>query len=259
MTEASTITREERGSILVATINRPEVLNALNSTVLDDLSDLVAEFEHDDSKSILVLTGAGKAFVAGADISEMEHMTPQEAKLFSDHGQDLLSAVSSMDKLVVAAVNGFALGGGCELALGCDLIYASEKAKFGQPEVKLGVIPGFGGTQRLARAVGVRHAIELISSGRIISSQEALDIGMLNKVLPTENFLDAVCEELKPILANGPRAVGAAKLAIYRGQDLPIERALSLETEMFANLFSTEEQKEGMQAFLQKRPANFSL
>ena len=258
MNDPQTITREDRDEILIGTINRPKSLNALNSTVLDELAELVAEFEHDPSKRILVLTGAGKAFVAGADIAEMEHMTVQEAKLFSEHGQDLLAAVSSMDKLVVAAVNGFALGGGCELALGCDLIYASERAKFGQPEVKLGVIPGFGGTQRLSRVVGVRNAIELISTGRIITAEEAKDMGMINKVLPAEDFLDAVCAELQPILANGPTAIGAAKLAIYRGQDTPIERALALETEMFANLFSTEEQKEGMQAFLQKRPAKFS-
>ena len=163
-----------------------------------------------------------------------------------------------MNKLVVAAVNGFALGGGCELAMACDLIYASEKARFGQPEVKLGVIPGFGGTQRLSRIVGPRKAMELVVTGAMIDAEEANRIGLVNRVLPAEDFLTHVIEALRPVLEMGPLAVAGAKLAIHRGLDLPLERALSLETEMFAGLFATEDQEEGMRAFLDKRRPKFS-
>jgi enoyl-CoA hydratase len=258
MSDEKIITRERYGAILVGTINRAENLNALSKEVLGALADLVADFEHDQDSMILVITGAGKAFVAGADISEMAHMSVLEAREFSQHGQELCSVLGSIDKLVVAAVNGFALGGGCELALACDLVYASEKAKFGQPEVKLGVIPGFGGTQRLTRMIGPRVAMELLTTGRIIGADEAKALGLVNDVYPIEGFLTKVIEVLRPILAMGPIAVGQAKLALHRGQDIPLDRALAMETEMFASLFATEDQKEGMAAFAEKRRPEFS-
>ena len=258
MNKPQTIDREVRDGILIGTLNRPEVMNALNSSVLDELADLVTEFDHDPDLRILVLTGAGKAFVAGADISEMATMSVQEARAFSEQGQELCAVLNSMDKLVVAAVNGFALGGGCELALACDFVYASEYAKLGQPETKLGVIPGFGGSQRLARAIGSRACLELLVTGKIISAPEAKDLGLVNQIFPADGFIDRVCEELQPILRNGPSAVGMAKLAVYRGQDIALERALAAETEIFAGLFATEDQREGMKAFLQKREAEFT-
>lgn len=258
MSENSIITCERRGAILLATINRPESLNALSSEVLAALADLVSDFEHDEESMVLVLTGAGKAFVAGADISEMAEMNTLEAREFSEHGQELCSVLGSMSKLVVAAVNGFALGGGCELALACDLIYASEKAKFGQPEVKLGVIPGFGGTQRLTRSVGPRIAMDLLTTGRLVGAEEAKTMGLVNDVYPLEGFLDAVMETIKPILDMGPIAVGQAKRALHMGQDIPLDRALAMETEMFSGLFATQDQKEGMSAFLEKRSAEFT-
>jgi enoyl-CoA hydratase len=251
------IQREERGRVLIATINRPEALNALNQSLLAELADVVEEFDTNDDLQILVLTGAGKAFVAGADIAEMKDMGVREARAFSEQGQELCSIFGSLDKLVVGAVNGFALGGGCELALACDLVYASEKAKFGQPEVKLGVIPGFGGTQRLSRLVGPRAALELLTTGRIVGSDEAKAIGLINDVFPLDGFLDSVMERLQTILEMGPVAVSTAKLAVHRGLDLPLERALLMETEMFAGLFATEDQKEGMAAFVEKRSPVF--
>ncbi len=258
MSDDEIIQRERYGSILVGTLNRPGSLNALSTEVLGALADLVSDFEHDEEAMILVLTGAGKAFVAGADISEMANMNVLEAREFSQHGQELCSVLGSMSKLVVAAVNGFALGGGCELALACDLVYASEKARFGQPEVKLGVIPGFGGTQRLTRTVGPRVAMELLTTGRLVSADEAKTLGLVNDVYPLDGFLPKVLETLQPILEMGPIAVGQAKLALHRGQDMALDRALSLETEMFAGLFATEDQKEGMKAFMEKRAADFN-
>ena len=257
MSERSLIQLSERGAILVATINRPEAMNALNRELLAELADVVEEFDANEAHRILVLTGAGKAFVAGADIAEMKDMGVREARAFSEQGQELCAIFGSLDKLVVAAVNGFALGGGCELALACDLVYASEKAKFGQPEVKLGVIPGFGGTQRLLRLVGPRIALDLLTSGRIFGAEEAKSIGLVNDVFALDGFLDAVLERLSAVLAMGPLAVSTAKLAVHRGMDLPLERALALETEMFAGLFATEDQSEGMAAFVEKRSADF--
>ncbi len=258
MDQAQTIRREQRGAVLIGTIDRPKAMNAINADVLAELTDLVADFDHDPDARILVLTGAGKAFVAGADISEMREMSVMEAREFSEQGQELCGVLGSLDKLVVAAVNGFALGGGCELALACDLAWASERARFGQPEVKLGVMPGFGGTQRLARLCGPRVALELCTTGRTLTAQEAKALGLVNDVLPHEGFLEAVLERLVPILEMGPVAVGMTKQAIHRGLDLPIERALMLETEMFASLFSTDDQREGMLAFLEKRSPGFT-
>ncbi|MBR57354.1 MAG: crotonase [Myxococcales bacterium] len=258
MKMADLVTRQRFDGILVGTINRPDALNALNRSTLAELTDLVDDFDHSSEDQVLVITGAGKSFVAGADIHEMVDMGVLEAKAFSEEGQELCAHLSSMNKLVVAGVNGFALGGGCELAMACDLIYASEKARFGQPEVKLGVIPGFGGTQRLSRIVGPRKAMELVVTGAMIDAEEANRIGLVNRVLPAEDFLANLIEALRPVLEMGPLAVAGAKLAIHRGLDLPLERALSLETEMFAGLFATDDQEEGMRAFLDKRRAKFS-
>ena len=256
-TGSEAIKREVRDGILIGTFNRPEALNAVSSQVLDALADLVADFDREPELRVLVLTGAGRAFVAGADIAEMADMGVREARAFSEKGQELCHILSTLDKLVVAAVIGFALGGGCEIALACDLVYASAKARFSQPEVKLGLMPGFGGTQRLARIVGPRAALELVTTARMLPADEALSLGLVNRVLPAEGFLDGVLEILKGVLSLAPVAVGAAKLAVHRGLDLPLERALALETEMFAGLFGTDDAREGMRAFLDKRDPGF--
>jgi enoyl-CoA hydratase len=206
---------------------------------------------------MIALTGAGKAFVAGADISEMQEMKPAQAQAFAEHGGKLGDAIEASRKPWIAAVNGFALGGGCELALACDFIYASEKAKFGQPEVKLGVIPGFGGTQRLARRVGVAKTKELCVTGDIIDAGEALRIGLADAVYAAEMLMVKVAELAGRIAANGPLAVAAAKRVIHQGQSMTLEESLALEQRAFGELFATADQREGMAAFLGKRAARF--
>ena len=243
--------------IATITINRPESLNALNAEVLTELSIAVAELEGHDEVGIVLLTGAGKAFVAGADIAEMSDMDSNDAAAFAEYGGNIGRAIEESGKAYIAVVNGFALGGGCELALACDFVYASSKAKFGQPEVKLGVIPGFGGTQRLARRVGVAKAKELIFTGDIIGADEALRIGLVDRVVDPEE-LQGVAEAIAmKILANGPLAVAAAKRTIHEGASMTLEQGNRLEQLAFANLFSTGDQSEGMAAFLEKREPKF--
>ena len=243
--------------IATITIDRPESLNALNAAVLTELSIAVADLEGHDEVGLVVLTGSGKAFVAGADISEMAGMDSCDAAAFAEYGGNVGRAIEESSKAYIAAVNGFALGGGCELALACDFIYASSKAKLGQPEVKLGVIPGFGGTQRLARRVGVAKAKELIFTGEIIGADEALRIGLVDKVVEPEQLIEAVNETAAKILANGPLAVAAAKQVIHEGLSMTLEQGNRLEQLSFANLFSTDDQSEGMSAFLEKRKPAF--
>jgi enoyl-CoA hydratase len=252
-----TITVEQSEGIATVTFNRPDKLNALNERLLIELRAAVLTLSSDRGVHVLILTGAGKAFAAGADISIMTEMPPATAKAFADAGHALGDALESAPFPAIAAVNGFALGGGCELAMACDFIYASDKAKFGQPEVNLGVIPGFGGTQRLARRVGIGRARELCYTGDIIGAEEALRIGLVNAVFPLEQLLPKVREVAKKIASKGPLAIAQCKRVIHNGADLPLERASELEAQAFALLFGTHDQREGMKAFLEKRPAKF--
>ncbi len=245
------------GAIATVTIDREAQLNALSSTVMTEIAAVAGELELSTDVRVVILTGAGKAFVAGADISEMADMSPNQARAFAEMGGAVGHAIESSEKAWIAAVNGFALGGGCELALCCDFIHASEKAKFGQPEVKLGVIPGFGGTQRLARRVGVAKCKELCMTGDQISAAEALRIGLADAVWPADELIAKVTELAQRIAANGPLAVAEVKRLIHEGQSTSLDAALSLEARSFGLLFGTADQREGMAAFLGKRKAEF--
>ena len=253
----STLEVEDRDSIRIVTIARPQVLNALSVEVVDELTRVVEDTASASLRGLL-LTGEGKAFVAGADIAAMAEMTPEQAMVFSGKGHALGEMLEALPVPTVAAVNGFALGGGCELALACDFIYASEKAKFGQPEVKLAVIPGFGGTQRLLRRVGLARALELCLTGDMIDAAEALRIGLVNRVLPPDELLPQALATLGRIAAQGPLAVAKAKEVLHRGASMPLAAANDLEQEAFAGLFASADQKEGMAAFLAKRPPKFT-
>jgi enoyl-CoA hydratase len=245
------------GPLVVVTIDREEALNALNQVVLSELLHATAELEISDDVRVVCLTGAGKAFVAGADIAEMQDMGPRDALAFAELGGELGRAIETSRLPYVAAVNGFALGGGCELALSCDFIYASAKAKFGQPEVKLGVIPGFGGTQRLARRVGIAKAKELVLTGEIIRAEEALRIGLVDAVVAPEELLGRVRSVADTIAKNGPVAVAEGKRVIQEGMQGTLEQGNRLEQLAFSGLFATDDQKEGMSAFIEKRDPSF--
>ena len=243
----------KKDHIAVVTMNRPEALNALNKAVFTDLEVALDDVEKDDEVYVVIITGAGRAFIAGADIGEMAPMNVAEGLAFSELGNRILMRVDMMEKPTIAAVNGFALGGGCEMALACDIRIASEKAKFGQPEVGLGIIPGFGGTQRMARIIGTGPAMELIYTADTIDAQRALEIGMVNHVVPADQLMDEAMKLAQKICANAQKAIRASKLAIRRGIDCDISTAVSYESLAFATCFGTEDQKEGMQAFLEKR------
>ena len=244
---------EQRGHVGLITINRPEVLNALNLEVIEQLDDILLRAESQEDVHVIVITGAGRSFVAGADIGEMVNYTADDAKRFSHHGNNTMMHITRFPSPVIAAVNGFALGGGCEMALACDIRIASEKAKFGQPEVGLGIIPGFGGTQRMARIIGTGPAMELIYTADTIDAQRALEIGMVNHVVPADQLMDEAMKLAQKICTNAQKAIRASKLAIRRGIDCDISTAVSYEALAFATCFGTEDQKEGMQAFLEKR------
>ena len=244
---------EQRGPIGVLTMNRPEALNALNEQVLRDLDAALDAVEANDEVLVVILTGAGRSFVAGADIGQMKDLTPVQAKKFGSYGNQVFLKLENFPKPVIAAVNGFALGGGCELSMACDIRLASEKAKFGQPEVGLGITPGFGGTQRLPRRVGVAKAKELIFSGKQIGAEEAKRIGLVNEVYAAEELLNKAVEMAKSFTANAPIAVKYSKACIDRGMQMDIDNGIALENELFAMCFATEDQKEGMGAFLEKR------
>ena len=250
---------ERHGSIVTLTISRPEKLNALNLDVLVRLGKALTDLESEPDVRVAIVTGAGdKAFVAGADIASMAEMTTVQAKAFSDLGHAVLARIETAHFPVIGAVQGFALGGGCELALACDFLYASEKAKFGQPEVSLGVIPGFGGTQRLARRVGIGRARELCYTGDLIAADEALRMGLVNAVVPHAELMTRVRAVAEKIASKGPLAVARCKRVLLRGADLPLPTANELEAQAFASLFGSLDQKEGMAAFVQKRPAKFT-
>ncbi|MDH4219265.1 MAG: enoyl-CoA hydratase-related protein [Candidatus Aminicenantes bacterium] len=239
-------------------INRPDKLNALNAETIKDLYSAFLSFREVSEIRVVILTGSGeKAFVAGADISELAPLNQADGKDYVLEGQELTKLIENYRKPVIAAINGYALGGGTELALSCHIRIASENAKMGQPEVKLGLIPGFGGTQRLARLVGKGKAMELILSGRMIDAQEALAIGLVNQVVPFQELI-TTCEALaKEIADNAPLALEYSIKAINEGLDKPLSEGLLLEAELFGNTCSTEDSKEGTQAFLDKRKANF--
>lgn len=242
----------------IITLNRPRALNALNRRLVDELDGLLANIAGDALRALIV-TGAGqRAFAAGADITEMSDMTATQAKDFSARGQAAFQALESFPCPTIAAVNGFALGGGCELAMSCDLILASPTAVFGQPEVKLGVIPGFGGTQRLTQRVGHQRALELMWTGRNIKATEALAIGLTLRTVEEEPVLDAALSLAKRIAQNGPLAVQMVKRAVHGMDVKKSEMGQVFEQSLFGQCFDTEDQTEGMQAFLEKRPAVFS-
>ncbi|MCK4357426.1 MAG: enoyl-CoA hydratase/isomerase family protein [Candidatus Cloacimonetes bacterium] len=241
------------GKIGIITIHRPEVLNAVNIETILELEKAMHKYNDDKNILVIIITGEGKSFVSGSDISKLAKMDTLQAREYSQVGQRVLSFIENMEKPVIAAVNGYALGSGCELAMACDIRIASEKAKFGQPEVKLGIIPGHAGTQRLARHVGIGKAKELIFTGDIIDGQEALRIGLVNKVVEPESLLEEVKDLANKIIAVGPTAVKLAKTVLNRGIDTNFTTASSYETEAFSLIFSTAEAKEGMKAFLEKR------
>jgi enoyl-CoA hydratase len=242
----------------VATVHRPQALNALNARTLADLGAVIDAVAADRSVRALVLTGAGeKAFVAGADITQFTSMSPLDARRFGEEGQRTFARLEALPVPTIAAVNGFALGGGCELAMACDLVYASEKARFGQPEVNLGIIPGFGGTQRLARRVGIMRAKELVLTGAMVDAHKAKEIGLALEVLAPERLLPHCLEVARTIASRGPLATAAAKRVIEAGADLELGTACRLELEAFALLFSTADAKEGARAFVEKRPAQW--
>ncbi|MBQ7535681.1 MAG: enoyl-CoA hydratase/isomerase family protein [Stomatobaculum sp.] len=244
---------EAKGAVGIITINRPEALNALNSEVLDDLE---AVFDGVDQNTIrcLILTGAGeKSFVAGADIGAMSEMSQAEGEAFAKKGNDLFRKIETFPIPVIAAVNGFALGGGCELAMSCDFRICSDNAMFGQPEVGLGITPGFGGTQRLARLIGPGMAKQLIYSARNIKADEALRIGLVNAVYPQAELMDQAKKIASGIAKNAPIAVRACKKAVNEGLEVCMDEAIVIEEKLFGSCFETADQKEGMGAFLEKR------
>jgi enoyl-CoA hydratase len=249
---------ENRDGILIITIDRPKVLNALNAQTIDEIGQAFEAARDDESVKCVILTGAGeKAFVAGADITELAQMTPITGKATAEKGQRIFLSIERFPKPVIAAINGFALGGGCELALACHIRIASEKAQLGLPEVTLGIIPGYGGTQRMARLLGKGKALELILTGDRIGAADAERIGLVNKVVPAEQLM-AVAEELaRKIASRGPLAVHAAIEAVMNGSEMPFEEGQFLEATLFGLLASTDDMKEGMTAFLEKRQAEF--
>lgn len=249
----------KESNVGILSINSPQTLNALSSTILDELGHAIDEIIKDEEIHVLIITGEGRSFVAGADISEMSNYDAAEGRRFSEKGNNLFRKIELMEKPVIAAVNGFALGGGCELAMSCDIRIASEKAKFGQPEVGLGICPGFGGTQRLSRLVGVGKAKELIFTCDVINGFEAERIGLVNKVLPAEELMDEAIKMAKIIASKGQIALRYAKTAINKGLDTDIDTGLIIEKDLFGLCFASEDQKEGMTAFLEKRPPNFKI
>ncbi len=259
------LVREENGTVII-TINRPEALNALNATVLQSLSSVLAWLVGDSTKRemakqahSLILTGAGeKAFVAGADIKQFENMSAADAVEFARRGQQVFMQLEKLKIPVIAAVNGFALGGGLELALACDFIYAAETARFALPECTLGLMPGFGGTVRLPRRIGPARALEMSMTGTMYSAAEAMQMGLVNKVLPAADLLRACLETLQVVGSRGPLAIGQIKKSIHQGMSMGEEEANHLEAKLFGELFSSEDKIEGVSAFLAKRKPVFS-
>ncbi|MCX7780786.1 MAG: short-chain-enoyl-CoA hydratase [Negativicutes bacterium] len=249
---------ENENGIAIVAINRPKALNALNAATMRELNDLCDKLAQDKAVQVVILTGSGdKAFVAGADITEMQAMSAIEGREWGKLGQLVFNKLENLPQPVIAAVNGFALGGGCELAMACDIRIASEKAKFGQPEVTLGITPGFAGTQRLARLVGKGLAKEILYTGDMIDAAEAYRIGLVNKVVAPEELMAAAKAMAQKIMMRAPVAVRLCKAAVNEGLDTDLETGTAYEAEVFGLCFATEDQKEGMAAFVEKRKANF--
>lgn len=256
--ECNNLIIEISDDVAIVTINRPKALNALNGETMEELHRAFTLLEKDQRVNVIILTGAGKkAFVAGGDITYLHNLQPITSREFALYGQQILNFIEALDKPVIAAVNGFALGGGCELAMACDIRLASDTARFGQPEVNLGVIPGFAGTQRLSRLVGKGRAKELLFTGEMITAQEAWRIGLVNKVVPQEELLQAAKKMARKISEKGPQAVRFCKAAVNNGLEMEIDRASAYEADLFALCFATKDQTEGMSAFIEKRPAKF--
>lgn len=256
--EYSKLLVEKENGIAIVKINNPQLLNALNSTILGELDTLFTELENDSSISVIILTGEGKAFVAGADITEMSSMDAAEGKAFGEKGAKVFRKIELLSKPVIAAVNGYALGGGCELAMCCDIRIASAKAKFGQPEVGLGITPGFSGTQRLPRLVGMGKAKELIFTAEAINADEACRIGLVNSVAEPEELMNTAVAMAEKIAGKAPAAVKYSKESINRGMQCSMDEAINIEANLFGLCFATEDQKEGMKAFMEKRKAKFN-
>lgn len=256
--EYKTLTYEKSEGIGIIAINRPEALNALNKQVFKEIYSLLEEMEKDDGVKVIIITGKGnRAFVAGTDVKELENLSCNEARDLAILAKKSIDKIEASKKPVIAAINGFALGGGCELVMACDIRIASEKAKFGQPEINLGVIPGSGGTQRLPRLVGSSKAKRLIFTGEIVDSKIALEIGLIDLVVPNEKLMDEAKKIAYVMATKSKIALALAKSAIQKGLDMDLQTALNYEIECFAQCFATEDQKEGMKAFLEKRKANF--
>ena len=252
------IKKELKDNLCIVTVEREEALNAMNPTVLHELYDNISSSINDKNIGAIIITGSGdKAFIAGADIKLMEKLDKKGGKEFGELGQKVTNLIEESPKPVIAAINGFALGGGCEIALACHLRFASKNAKFGQPEVKLGLIPGWGGTQRLPKIVGKGNAIELIIGGHIIDSNEALRIGLVNKVFDQDKLLDEAISFAKIITANGPFAVSQSLKCINDSSNYSLAEGLKKEVEQFSDLFESQETNEGLKAFVEKRKANF--
>jgi enoyl-CoA hydratase len=253
-----TLTLAIADRIATLTVNRPDKLNALNDRVIAELGDAIDSLRADANVGGIILTGAGRAFVAGADIAELEKHGAVSAKALAQRGQAVFRRFETSPKPVIAAVNGFALGGGCELAMACHFRIASEFAKFGQPEVKLGLLPGYGGTQRLPRLVGKGRALQLLLTGEIIDANEAFRIGLANRVVPGDELLATAVATMKIILSNAPLALGACIEAVNAGYDLPLEDAMTLEATAFGLLAATDDKRIGTRAFLEKTAAAFT-
>ncbi len=251
------LTFDVESRIATLTVNRPDKLNALNDATIAELGQAIDEARSREDVAGIIVTGAGRAFVAGADISELASQTPTIAKARAQNGQNIFRRFETSPKPVIAAVNGFALGGGCELALACHIRIASDKAKFGQPEVKLGICPGYGGTQRLARLVGKGRAMQLLTTAEMIDASEAYRIGLVNKVVASEELMKTAVEMMHAILANGPLAVSLCIEAVDRGLEMSLEEGFVLEANHFGLLASTSDMTEGMHAFLEKRTPEF--
>ncbi len=253
------ITYEVAGGIATITFNRPKALNALNAALLKEFSQALDVIAADEEIRVLVLTGSGsKAFVAGADITELATLNSLQAKIFCRIGHEAIGKLQALSIPVVAAVNGFALGGGSEIALASDFIYASEAAQFGLPEITLGIIPGFGGTQRLPRLIGKNMAKEMIFTGKMVSAQEAKELGLVNKVVPAETLMDEVMKTAKAMAAKGRVSLRAAKEAVNRGMDVDLATGCSIEIDAFALCMASQDAREGTSAFVEKRKAAFT-
>ena len=254
----SLVLKEISNHIATLTINRPEVLNAMNDEVVAHLDTVVQSCIDDDQVGVIILTGAGeKAFVAGADIKKMQSMGPEAALEFGKAGQQMTLTIENSPKPVIAAVNGFALGGGCEISLACHIRVASDTATFGQPEVLLGILPGWGGTQRLPRLVGSGLANEIITTGRMVSALEAKSMGLVNHVVSPDELMNKCMEIANQILKNGPNAIAKSLKCIQKRMGMSMEDGLEIEVKNFSKLFATEEAKEGLSAFVEKRKPNF--